>query len=683
MKELLGEDLVESTFQDWVKKERPQAIKKLRDSFDSNDSKFSCDYSDLKKIFSVSMVAKILKSEFLPIIESHYNKYNQLTVVDKKLSELKHIFRLTSTDLEIISFLFVMNQSSPFSGAFNGRHHFEDFTEKYPFLSHGWKFLNAPKSKIRQSLKNGNLIKCKLIDLDRSFTIESWVDDFLSGLESDLNKKFFTKLRDESLPLGAHLVDKKERDILGEFLKKKDATNLLFYGEPGTGKTELAKSLANHSYKKLYVINNREEDSEDCKAMKTSLIAACNILDPKTCIILVDEADDLLNTEFSFFFSGEKNNKSWINQLLDQSKHKIIWITNRSTEIEPSTMRRFAFSLKFKRFNFRKKLQVFNYCLKKKGLEGFFKDEEIQGFCRRYSINAGGISSALKNLKIRKNSRKTAITEKLDTLLKNHETAITGMEHKGSRMKDLGNYNLNALNTSERLEDVLAVTERFLDRQSRSDECRRTNLNILLYGMPGSGKTEFVKYLGKKLKKEIVLKRSSDLLSCWVGGTEKLIAEAFDEAEDGQSILFLDEADSFLNPREDAVRSWEKTQVNELLTQMENFNGVLVCATNFLKGLDQAALRRFKFKIEFRPLTAKGNFEMYQTVLQPLIKGKALSLEEESGIKSLNNLTPGDFHVVAEKFSYLESRLTHRDLISSLINEALFKPKSGIIGFRL
>ncbi|NIP99131.1 MAG: AAA family ATPase, partial [Nitrospinaceae bacterium] len=71
-------------------------------------------------------------------------------------------------------------------------------------------------------------------------------------------------------------------------------------------------------------------------------------------------------------------------------------------------------------------------------------------------------------------------------------------------------------------------------------------------------------------------------------------------AEENRALLFFDEADSFLRPREAAVRSWEVTEVNELLTQMETFRGVFLCATNFLNGLDSAALRRFTFKVEFR-----------------------------------------------------------------------------------
>ena len=623
-------------------------------------------FSDFKKVLSMSELVQFLEVSILPILQHRHNEYDQRTLTDKRLDELKNLFHLTSTDLEIISFKYVAEQSSIFGDAFE--HTIANLSNKTSFLSHGSKILHITKSQIMNAFRRGNLVTCQLLDLDGAFDLADWIEDYLSGLNDDPNKIFFSKVTDEALPIHVHHIKQSELNVLNQYLENSGGKNILFYGEPGTGKTELAKSLAHHRQTKLYMINNKDENNENCKAMKTS-------------IILVDEADELLNTQFSFLVSGEKNNKSWINRFLDHSKHNIIWITNRSTQIESSTMRRFSFSMHFKRFTVKKKLQVFDYCLKKRKLEGFFTTDEIQRFCRRYSINAGGISDALHNLRIRKNSNKAQVIENLNTLFKNHEMAITGQEHKGNRMKEMGAYNLKALHASESLENVITSVEKFLNRQSTSGNGKRINFNILLYGIPGSGKTEFVKYLGNTLQKEIVLKRSSDLLSCWVGETEKLIAKAFDEAEDEQSILFLDEADSFLSPREDASRSWEKTQVNELLTQMENFNGVLICATNLLKGLDQAALRRFKFKIEFLPLTAEGNLEMYQTVLLPFINKSTLSPTLENKIKSLKKLTPGDFHVVAEKFSLMDTQPTHQQIIQSLEDEMKFKPSDSRIGF--
>lgn len=88
-------------------------------------------------------------------------------------------------------------------------------------------------------------------------------------------------------------------------------------------------------------------------------------------------------------------------------------------------------------------------------------------------------------------------------------------------------------------------------------------------------------------------KRASDLLSPLVGQAEKNIAAAFREAASAGAVLMVDEVDSFLQDRAKAQRPWEVTQVNEFLTQMEQFEGIFIASTNLMDGLDAAAMRRF------------------------------------------------------------------------------------------
>src|SRR4029077_14887669 len=106
----------------------------------------------------------------------------------------------------------------------------------------------------------------------------------------------------------------------------------------------------------------------------------------------------------------------------------------------------------------------------------------------------------------------------------------------------------------------------------------------------------------ERLDSPLIVRRCSDLLSPFVGGTEKHLADAFRDAKDERSLLLLDEADSFLRDRRHATQTWEATQVNELLQQLEAFTGVVACTTNLFHELDQAALRRFAFRIRFEYL---------------------------------------------------------------------------------
>ena len=80
-----------------------------------------------------------------------------------------------------------------------------------------------------------------------------------------------------------------------------------------------------------------------------------------------------------------------------------------------------------------------------------------------------------------------------------------------------------------------------------------------------------------------------------------------------EAVLLLDEADSFLRSRRLAERNYEVSEVNEMLQGMERFGGVFICTTNLFDELDEAALRRFTFKIRFKPLEVTQRLAMFAT----------------------------------------------------------------------
>ncbi|MDX8397535.1 MAG: ATP-binding protein [Mariprofundaceae bacterium] len=167
-----------------------------------------------------------------------------------------------------------------------------------------------------------------------------------------------------------------------------------------------------------------------------------------------------------------------------------------------------------------------------------------------------------------------------------------------SKIKNSGSA---VINTSYSLDFLNANVDlpRLIEGLQRSQQG-----NICFYGAPGTGKAALDGYIAKKLEKPLLSKRASDILSMWVGEseqnrTEQNIARMFEQARQEDAVLVLDEADSLLRDRRGANQSWEVTQVNELLVQMENFDGLFICSTNLMDDLDQASLRRFAIKVEF------------------------------------------------------------------------------------
>jgi SpoVK/Ycf46/Vps4 family AAA+-type ATPase len=164
---------------------------------------------------------------------------------------------------------------------------------------------------------------------------------------------------------------------------------------------------------------------------------------------------------------------------------------------------------------------------------------------------------------------------------------------------------------------------------------------------------------------DVVEKRASDLLSKWVGDTEKQIAEAFQEAADRRAMLIFDEADSLLRDRGRARASWEVSQVNEMLTWMERHRYPIACTTNLMDSLDPATLRRFLFKVGFLPMTPTQAFVAFR---------RSFGIEPPEEVGRLDPLTPGDFAVVTRKARLLGERSPN--LIAAMLTAEVLA-KSG------
>ena len=203
---------------------------------------------------------------------------------------------------------------------------------------------------------------------------------------------------------------------------------------------------------------------------------------------------------------------------------------------------------------------------------------------------------------------------------------------------------------------------------------RRGCGTLCLYGPPGTGKTALAEHLAAELQRPLSLRRASDLVSKYVGETEQNLARMFEEAQREGAVLLLDEADSFLRSRRMAERNYEVSEVNEMLQGMERFTGVFICTTNLFQDLDEAALRRFTFKVQFKPLTAVQRERMF---VAEALGGEAASLsaEQRSRLAQLGSLTPGDFAAVKRQIDVLGVAFEPDEFMSQLEAEHRVKPE--------
>ena len=253
----------------------------------------------------------------------------------------------------------------------------------------------------------------------------------------------------------------------------------------------------------------------------------------------------------------------------------------------------------------------------------------------------------------------------IERQLKNSDAALGRKPDGGKKGRlQVTTYDLSMLNVETRFEIPRIVDA--LKARSRGALC--------FYGAPGTGKTALGEYIAEHLGKPLMIKQASDLVSKYVGETEQNMAAMFAQATQDKAVLLLDEADSFLMDRRGAQRSYEVTEVNEMLQQMERHDGLFICTTNLLDRIDQAALRRFTFKIKFMPLTAVQREKMFIT---EALAGDAQKLTPEVSrrLAKLSQLAPGDFAAVKRQSDILAAEFSVDEFIEQLEAEHRIKPE--------
>lgn len=628
--------------------------------------------------------SKEFTSIILPAIEKHLSTECEDIKFNERLLEIQKSFSLSDKELEVIELL---TYSENNWGGFNDNFSNDELWERTRphFLAY---FLDMPLQELTHILRtDGTLLSLGFIQFDsKTLKVGKALEAYL-GMQTKETSFLHTVFED--LPKNAsHGLPKdiSEADelILQSLMQDESGCHVLFHGASGAGKTTFAQRLAQVSGRKAFFLK-QSEDGEQKERWDLYGWAIAILKKQNDAILIVDEADQMFPCPYSYLLSGTKSDKGKFNRILEAKDVKVIWIANSIKYLPPECLRRFAYSIRFEALTASERADVWRNVLRERPLFSSISEDEIRSLSRRYDLEPAHVVDSVRhvtNLRISPQEAPTYLERYL-------ESQIVRLGKEDSLMRLVNEpdkrISLTGLTTDFSLPDVLEVLRGYIstDPKTRPPSAPR-NLNLLLSGPPGTGKTQFAKFAAKELGVPVHIKAASDLLSMWVGMTEKNIAKAFKEAEKDKALLFIDEADTFLQSREGSRQSWEISHVNEFLCQMERFQGILICASNFMDRFDSAAMRRFPIKLKFDWLRPDGIQHFFNLYFKELVPSIDLGAEEKRRLERISYLTPGDFKAVFDRLYYLpKAHLTAAKVIETLENEVAYKKigSSRPIGF--
>jgi len=471
--------------------------------------------------------------------------------------------------------------------------------------------------------------------------------------------------------------------------------NVLLYGPPGTGKTELAKLLAQRAGCELYEVDclDRDGNSLSGKERYRSLqVSQAFLRGRPQAAILFDEVEDVfppISEQVLNLFGADDargaavNGKAWVNQTLEQNPVPTIWVSNSIGQIDPAYRRRFQFHLELANPPQGVRENIARKHLGELGVSEAF----IGRIAARKQATPAQIQSAARFARLTRGALDDPVESLIERQLERADKALGNTPSLGDFRESPTHYDLSLLNVETRhpVERIVASLQ------------ARPRATLCFYGLPGTGKTALGEHIARSLEKPLMIKRASDLMSKYVGETEQQMAQMFAEARREQAVLLLDEADSFLQNRQMAVRNYEVSEVNEMLQGMERFDGIFICTTNLFDRIDEAALRRFAFKLRFLPLRPDQRLRMFaieamgvpaRPPADPAVAAHDDDGDHDRGndpsarvpqalaqrLARLELLTPGDFAVVKRQAALLGEDPSPEEFVEQLEREHRAKP---------
>jgi hypothetical protein len=493
-----------------------------------------------------------------------------------------------------------------------------------------------------------------------------------SDQEEAFYARFLAPLAAAASTASVARLDQRDRDILLALLRRElpedRGLHVLLYGPASVDKRDMVARLLATSGIEAFAVRVKDVPPADLSPVVYIAQAYMRRAHPHA-VLLIERAEQALTGRSSSLltlrdlFDDQSDDDAEPERASDEglttTRLRCVWLTDRSREMTERTLARFLFHAEARPGSRSERRGRVAAVVKEFGLTAAIERE-----LAAYSL--------LGEHQVRQAATLAILLEDDPA---QRELIIRRAVQQAQRV--LGREDTEQLRNSVTLYslDYLNVAGRFTPAHIVRALRQRPAGSLCFYGLPGAGKTQLAEYIAVELDLPLLRRSASELLSMWLGETEKHLAAMFDEAEAENALLFLDEADSFLRDRTLARAEWSVTQVNELLQRMERFRGVFIAATNLMRDVDPAALRRFTWKLEFlalRPEQAWRMFLVEAGINQTTITTVELD-EFALRLGSIPNLTPGDFATVKRQSQMLGEELAPAEWLEQLAVEAKLK----------
>lgn len=392
---------------------------------------------------------------------------------------------------------------------------------------------------------------------------------------------------------------------------------LLFSGPSGTGKTLLAQAMASHM--KVPLLNLAASDLPEKEGVDAVLRELFSEATMRNALVLIDECEALLGKQ--------DKRKAAAFKAIEDYNGVLVLTTNHPNLLDDALDRRIIYSLPFEVPDSELRRQIWEVHLPPE--VPLAPDIDLDILASRYDFTGGTIKNAILvavNKAISRHSSEPTVTFKdlndgCITQLKYALEELTTRTTTHMRLKDI----VLPPDTKKRVGDIVAAIRNQSLVLNTWGFGRKLvtgkGITVLFDGPPGTGKTFCSEIIAGEFDRPLYRVNLPEVVSKWVGETEKHISQIFEQARISHAMLLFDEADALFGSRSSEVKSatdrHANMEVNLLLQEIERFPGICILTTNFYGALDRALTRRIQFRVTFEEPDAPQRTLIWRTLIPP------------------------------------------------------------------